>query len=52
MDKAIEVVSLTKRYGSFTAVENLSFSVRRGEILGLAVTPAVRRRMQTSAIPE
>jgi len=31
----LEVVNLTKRYGSFVAVKNLSFTVRRGEVLGL-----------------
>jgi len=31
----IEVSDLTKRYGSFTAVNQLSFVVRAGEVLGL-----------------
>jgi ABC-2 type transport system ATP-binding protein len=31
----IEVEGLTKRYGEFTAVSGLSFSVRPGEVLGL-----------------
>lgn len=31
----IEVEALTKRYGGFTAVRSLSFSVRPGEVLGL-----------------
>lgn len=31
----IEVSELTKRYGSFTAVDQLSFTVRAGEVLGL-----------------
>jgi len=31
----IEVEALTKRYGTFTAVRNLSFTVRPGEVLGL-----------------
>ncbi len=31
----IELVDLTKRYGSFTAVNNLNLSVRKGEIFGL-----------------
>jgi ABC-2 type transport system ATP-binding protein len=31
----IEVEALTKRYGDFAAVKNLSFSVRPGEVLGL-----------------
>ncbi|MEN6559925.1 MAG: ABC transporter ATP-binding protein [Acidobacteriota bacterium] len=32
--KAIEVKSLTKRFGAFTAVDAVSFSVERGEIFG------------------
>jgi ABC-2 type transport system ATP-binding protein len=31
----IEVEELTKRYGTFTAVRSLSFTVRPGEVLGL-----------------
>ena len=31
----IEVQGLTKRYGTFTAVESLSFTVRPGEVMGL-----------------
>ena len=31
----IEVANLTKRYGEFTAVNDLSFSVRPGEVMGL-----------------
>lgn len=31
----IEVQGLTKRYGGFTAVGNLSFTVRPGEVMGL-----------------
>jgi ABC-2 type transport system ATP-binding protein len=31
----IEVEGLTKQYGSFTAVRNLSFTVKPGEVLGL-----------------
>jgi ABC-2 type transport system ATP-binding protein len=31
----IEVTGLTKRYGAFTAVNNLSFSVHPGEVMGL-----------------
>jgi len=29
---AIEIKSLTKKYGNFTAVDNISFSVKKGEI--------------------
>jgi branched-chain amino acid transport system ATP-binding protein len=31
----IDVTNLTKRYGPLTALSNVSFSVRQGEILGL-----------------
>ena len=35
MPAAIEVESLTKRFGDFTAVDRVSFAVERGEIFGL-----------------
>ena len=35
MDIAIELSGFTKRYDSFTAVDSLSFTVSRGEVLGL-----------------
>jgi ABC-2 type transport system ATP-binding protein len=31
---AVEVSGLTRKFGSFTAVDNVTFSVRRGEIFG------------------
>lgn len=31
---AIEIRGLTKRYGSLTAIENITFEVRRGELFG------------------
>jgi ABC-2 type transport system ATP-binding protein len=34
MDAALELTGVTKRYGDFTAVNDLSFSARRGRILG------------------
>ena len=34
-DITIEVTNLVKNYGSLTAVNNLSFTVKRGEIVGL-----------------
>ncbi len=33
-DNVLEISGLTRRFGKFTAVDNLSFSVRRGEIFG------------------
>jgi len=33
--KIIELVDLTKKYGSFTAVDHLNLSIRSGEIFGL-----------------
>jgi len=33
-DYSIEVNNLTKRFGSFTSVDNISFKVKRGEIFG------------------
>ena len=30
----IEVINFTKRYGDFVAVDNLSFSIGKGEIFG------------------
>ncbi len=35
MSNVIEVVGLTKRFGSLTAVNDVSFNVERGEIFGL-----------------
>ncbi len=31
---SIEVINLTKKFGNFTAVDNLSFNVKQGEIFG------------------
>ncbi len=35
MSVAIEVAGVTKRYGNLTALDNVSFNVERGEMLGL-----------------
>ncbi|MFQ6027328.1 MAG: ABC transporter ATP-binding protein [Dehalococcoidia bacterium] len=35
MDAAIRVEGLVKRFGSFTAVDGISFNVKRGEIFGI-----------------
>lgn len=32
---AIDVMNLTKKYGSDIAVDNLSFQVRKGEVFGM-----------------
>ena len=34
MENAIEIHNLTKKFGDFTAVDNISFTVRKGEIFG------------------
>ena len=34
MEDFVSVSRLTKKYGDFTAVDNLSFTVRKGEIFG------------------
>ncbi|MDE6027110.1 MAG: ATP-binding cassette domain-containing protein, partial [Muribaculaceae bacterium] len=33
-EKVISVKALTKKFGSFTAVDHISFDVRKGEIFG------------------
>ena len=35
MDNVLEVKNLTKKFGKLTAVNDISFSIRDGEILGL-----------------
>ena len=35
----IDIRNLTKRFGTFTAVDGISFSVRRGEIFGFLGAP-------------
>ena len=34
MTKILEVENLTKIYGSYTAVDHISFSLEKGQILG------------------
>ena len=34
-DKIVEIKNLTKRFGEFTAVNSISYSVRKGEVFGL-----------------
>ena len=34
MENVIEIHGLTKKFGNFTAVDNISFNVRKGEIFG------------------
>ena len=31
----IEVKNITKKYGNFTAVDNINFKIEEGEIIGL-----------------
>ena len=38
MENVIEVTNLVKKYKELTAVDNLSFTVKKGEILGLLRT--------------
>lgn len=35
MEHSVTVSNLTKRFGDFTAVDGVSFSVAKGEIFGL-----------------
>jgi ABC-2 type transport system ATP-binding protein len=35
VENSIELVDLTKKYGSFTAVDHLNLTIRKGEIFGL-----------------
>ena len=52
---AIEVDHIAKRYGSFTAVDDVSFTVREGEIFGLLGPNGAGKstliRMMTTLIP-
>jgi ABC-2 type transport system ATP-binding protein len=52
---AIEVDNLTKRFGDFTAVDGLSFSVKRGEVFGLLGPNGAGKstliRMLTTLVP-
>jgi ABC-2 type transport system ATP-binding protein len=35
MEPAVQVENLVKRFGSFTAVDGVTFSVERGEVFGI-----------------
>ena len=52
---AIEVENIVKKYGDFTAVDNVSFSVKEGEIFGLLGPNGAGKstliRMMTTLIP-
>src|SRR5258708_25736718 len=52
---AIEVEHVVKRYGDFTAVDDISFAVKEGEIFGLLVPNGAGKssliRMMTTLIP-
>ena len=51
----IEVTGLTKRFGSKTAVDDLSFSVKKGEVLGFlgpnGAGKSTTMRMVTGFLP-
>ena len=55
MSVAIEVDGLTKRFGDFTAVDAISFSVNQGEVLGLLGPNGAGKstliRMLTTLVP-
>jgi ABC-2 type transport system ATP-binding protein len=55
MSAAIEVVRLTKRFGDFTAVDAISFSVNQGEVFGLLGPNGAGKstliRMLTTLVP-
>src|SRR5260370_17753385 len=52
---AIEVTNIVKKYGDFTAVDDVSFSVKEGEIFGLLGPNGAGKstliRMMTTLIP-
>ncbi len=54
-EKMLEVTGLTKKFGSFTAVNNLSFTVNRGEVFGFlgpnGAGKSTSMRMITNFIP-
>src|SRR5215470_466425 len=55
VENAIEVEHIVKKYGEFTAVDNVSFDVREGEIFGLLGPNGAGKstliRMMTTLIP-
>ncbi len=54
-EKMLEVIGLTKKFGSFTAVDDLNFSVNRGEVFGFlgpnGAGKTTTMRMITNFIP-
>ena len=54
MQNAVEVKNLTKYYGKFLAVDNISFSVEKGEIFGFlgpnGAGKSTTQRMLTSLL--
>lgn len=47
IDNVIEVKNLTKQYKNLKAIDNLSFEVRKGEILGL-LRPKWKRKINNN----
>lgn len=43
----IEVTNLTKRFGEFTAVDNISFNVKQGEIFGFLGPTVQGKRLRS-----
>ena len=50
-DALLRVEGITKRFGRFSALSEVSFSVRRGEILGLIGLMARARQHSSSVLP-
>lgn len=46
MENVIEVKNLTKEYKNLKAIDNLSFEVKKGEILGLLGPMVVVKQLQ------
>ena len=50
MENVIEAIGLTKSFGAFTAVDAISFHVKKGEIFGLSGLVGSRRTELLEAI--
>ncbi|MDE6263927.1 MAG: ATP-binding cassette domain-containing protein, partial [Paramuribaculum sp.] len=57
MSPAIEINGITKRYGNITALDNVSFTVQKGELFGLigpdgSGKSSLYRLLATLAVPD